>query len=324
MSFTPGETETKVHLSTEDRIPPEGKTNDVKKTNGHEKNNTTMYQCLSTGEACSMDAAQVASVLRTDPSRGLTTSEANSRRDVFGYNEFVVNEVDPLWKKYLEQFKNPLILLLLGSALVSVFMHQLDDAVSITVAIVIVVTVGFVQEYRSERALEELTRLVPPVCFCVRDNGVQRRMLARELVPGDVVTLSVGDRVPADVRLVRAVDLTIDESSFTGETEPVRKSFAAASSGPGHGSKPNVAFMGTLVRAGTGVGVVINTGEKSEFGEVFKMMQSEEAPKTPLQKSMDALGAQLSVFSFAIIGFIVLVGESSLPMCQLCHAVDNF
>uniref|UniRef100_A0A8B9MUV4 Calcium-transporting ATPase n=1 Tax=Accipiter nisus TaxID=211598 RepID=A0A8B9MUV4_9AVES len=165
------------------------------------------------------------------------------------------------------------------------------------------------QEYRSEKSLEELSKLVPPECHCVREGRVEHT-LARDLVPGDTVCLSVGDRVPADLRLFEAVDLSIDESSLTGETAPCSKSTApqpAATNGD-LTSRSNIAFMGTLVRCGKAKGIVIGTGENSEFGEVFKMMQAEEAPKTPLQKSMDLLGKQLSLYSFGIIGVIMLVG----------------
>ncbi|XP_011899396.1 PREDICTED: calcium-transporting ATPase type 2C member 1 isoform X14 [Cercocebus atys] len=158
-------------------------------------------------------------------------------------------------------------------------------------------------EYRSEKSLEELSKLVPPECHCVREGKLEHT-LARDLVPGDTVCLSVGDRVPADLRLFEAVDLSIDESSLTGETTPCSKVTApqpAATNGA-LASRSNIAFMGTLVRCGKAKGVVIGTGENSEFGEVFKMMQAEEAPKTPLQKSMDLLGKQLSFYSFGIIG----------------------
>lgn len=118
--------------------------------------------------------------------------------------------------------------------------------------------------------------------------------------------------VPADIRLFDAIDLSIDESSFTGETEPARKNTDVLpyvpGSGKNHSSMQNIAFLGTLVRCGNGKGIVVSTGEQSEFGEVFKMMQEEEAPKTPLQKSMDILGAQLSFYSFCIIGIIMLLG----------------
>ncbi|KAK7791810.1 hypothetical protein R5R35_005115 [Gryllus longicercus] len=262
---------------------------------------------LKTNEASTLGAEEVAARLRTDIRSGLWWREAELRRQLAGYNELTVKDDDPTWKKYIEQFKNPLILLLLASAVVSICMKQFDDAVSITVAIIIVVTVAFVQEYRSEKSLQELTKLVPPACHCLREGQLET-FLARNLVPGDVVHLNVGDRVPADLRLFEAIDLAIDESSFTGETEPATKSTAPVLKTNGHTSKKNIAFMGTLVRCGNGKGIVVNTGEKSEFGEVFKMMQAEEAPKTPLQKSMDILGTQLSFYSFCIIGLIMMLG----------------
>ncbi|CAB3369455.1 Hypothetical predicted protein [Cloeon dipterum] len=262
---------------------------------------------LTTGEASSLGAEEVAARLDTHLHNGLEWREVELRRQLAGFNELTVLDEEPTWKKYIEQFRNPLIMLLLASALVSVCMKQFDDAVSITVAIIIVVTVAFVQEYRSEKSLQELTKLVPPTCHCIRE-GIPESFLARSLVPGDIVNLNVGDRVPADLRLFEAHGLAIDESSFTGETEPASKVTVPLLKTNGHTSKRNIAFMGTLVRCGNGKGIVINTGEKSEFGEVFKMMQAEEAPKTPLQKSMDSLGAMLSFYSFCIIGFIMLLG----------------
>ncbi|XP_011899392.1 PREDICTED: calcium-transporting ATPase type 2C member 1 isoform X10 [Cercocebus atys] len=265
--------------------------------------NETMIPVLTSKKASELPVSEVASILQADLQNGLNKCEVSHRRAFHGWNEFDISEDEPLWKKYISQFKNPLIMLLLASAVISVLMHQFDDAVSITVAILIVVTVAFVQEYRSEKSLEELSKLVPPECHCVREGKLEHT-LARDLVPGDTVCLSVGDRVPADLRLFEAVDLSIDESSLTGETTPCSKVTApqpAATNGA-LASRSNIAFMGTLVRCGKAKGVVIGTGENSEFGEVFKMMQAEEAPKTPLQKSMDLLGKQLSFYSFGIIG----------------------
>ncbi|KAM9288204.1 calcium-transporting ATPase type 2C member 1 isoform 5-T5 [Cariama cristata] len=282
--------------------------------------NETMIPVLSSKKASELPVDEVASILQANLQNGLKNCEVCHRRAFHGWNEFDISEDEPLWKKYISQFKNPLIMLLLASAVISVLMHQFDDAVSITVAILIVVTVAFVQEYRSEKSLEELSKLVPPECHCVREGRVEHT-LARDLVPGDTVCLSVGDRVPADLRLFEAVDLSVDESSLTGETAPCSKSTApqpAATNGD-LTSRSNIAFMGTLVRCGKAKGIVIGTGENSEFGEVFKMMQAEEAPKTPLQKSMDLLGKQLSLYSFGIIGVIMLVG-----WLQGKHILDMF
>ncbi|KAL8564591.1 ATPase, P-type (transporting), HAD superfamily, subfamily IC [Nucella lapillus] len=279
-----------------------------------------MISSLKVGEAAAMTVEEVSVAYRTSLQRGLTHQEALHRRSVHGPNTFEISKEEPLWKKYLDQFKNPLILLLLASAAVSIFMRQFDDAISITVAIIIVVTVAFVQEYRSEQSLEALTKLVPPQCHCVR-QGQLETFLAQDLVPGDIVYLNIGDRVPADIRLFEAVELAIDESSFTGETEPVTKCTEVESRKMSNVTteKKNVAFMGTLIRCGRGKGIVTGTGHESEFGEIFKMMKAEEAPKTPLQKSMDTLGAQLSFYSFCIIGLIMLLG-----WIQGRHLLDMF
>uniref|UniRef100_A0A8C6ZJ94 Calcium-transporting ATPase n=1 Tax=Nothoprocta perdicaria TaxID=30464 RepID=A0A8C6ZJ94_NOTPE len=269
--------------------------------------NETMIPVLSSKKASELPVDEVASILQANLQNGLKNCEVCHRRAFHGWNEFDISEDEPLWKKYISQFKNPLIMLLLASAVISVLMHQFDDAVSITVCLHRPLRLNC--EYRSEKSLEELSKLVPPECHCVREGRVEHT-LARDLVPGDTVCLSVGDRVPADLRLFEAVDLSIDESSLTGETAPCAKSTApqpAATNGD-LTSRSNIAFMGTLVRCGKAKGIVIGTGENSEFGEVFKMMQAEEAPKTPLQKSMDLLGKQLSLYSFGIIGIIMLVG----------------
>ncbi|CAF4291005.1 unnamed protein product, partial [Rotaria magnacalcarata] len=232
------------------------------------------------------------------------------RQKYYGHNDFEVDDDEPIWKKYLGQFKEPMILLLLASACISLLMRQYDDALSITIAIIIVVTVAFIQENRAEKEIEALRRLVPPKCVCIRE-GRSQQIFARELVPGDLCILESGDRIPADLRLTEANDMSIDESSFTGEVKPSNKIIDSISFGSRQTSisdRRNIAFMGTHVLTGNAKGIVICTGENSEFGKVFQMMQQQEAPKTPLQKSMDALGKQLSFYSLSIIGFIVIVG----------------
>ncbi|KRZ03670.1 Calcium-transporting ATPase type 2C member 1 [Trichinella zimbabwensis] len=272
-------------------------------------------EVLSTRVAAKLPIEEVQRWLKTDALNGLNESDVRTRSVLHGFNELLVEEKEPIYKKYIDQFKNPLIVLLLASAAISVLTGQLDDAVSITVAILIVVTVAFVQEYRSEKSLEELSKLVPHVCSCIRDS-CERQIFARDLVPGDVVTLNSGDRVPADIRLFEvrrrlAVELQIDESSFTGETVPARKCASQSTIGldlKSLNDLKNIAFMGTLVQRGRGKGIVIGTGHNSEFGDVFGLMKAEASPKTPLQKSMDHLGKQLSFYSFAIIIFIFLIG----------------
>lgn len=224
--------------------------------------------------------------------------------------------------KFFGQFKDPLIMLLMASGLVSVIMGHTDDAISIAVAITIVVTVAFVQEYRSEKTLEALKELVPPRCRAVRD-GQTVEIFAKELVPGDIVLVQVGDRVPADARLIEAIDLEVDESNLTGETLPVVKHTSAIKNAHLHpiAERKNIIYMGTLVRAGRGRAVVFGTGSRTEFGLVFDVMHKVEERKTPLQNSMDTLGKHLSIFSIGVIAVIVVVGilqgKGLLSMLQI-------
>ncbi|KAF0884819.1 AT2C2 ATPase, partial [Crocuta crocuta] len=155
---------------------------------------------LSPKEASKCHREDLAKAFYVDLQKGLSEFSVSQRRLVHGWNEFVTDSAEPVWKKYLDQFKNPLTVLLLVSALVSVLTKEYEDAVSIAAAVLIVVTVAFIQEYRSEKSLEELTKLVPPECNCIREGKLQH-LLARDLVPGDVVSLSTGDRIPADIRL---------------------------------------------------------------------------------------------------------------------------
>ncbi|ERF74919.1 hypothetical protein EPUS_05127 [Endocarpon pusillum Z07020] len=314
-----------------------------------------------------LDAEETAIRLDTSLALGLSPSEAEARLIKNGPNELPHEEPEPLWLRFLKQFKETLILLLLASAGVSFVMGNLDDAVSITLAVTIVVTVGFVQEYRSEKSLEALSRLVPHYAHIRRGGSRYQRssssysaprsssiemepltngsasgpdqtsftVLAAQLVTGDLVLFSTGDRIPADIRITHAADLTIDESNLTGENEPVIKvaailgkdkptrsnsnspprtpMFASPAAGTVGADvrlndRHNIAFMGTLVRSGYGEGIVIATGSKTEFGTISLSLQGIEAPRTPLQLSMDQLGKQLSYISFAIIGVIVLLG----------------
>ncbi|WAR58203.1 hypothetical protein PtB15_5B435 [Puccinia triticina] len=254
---------------------------------------------------------QVVQQFNTHPVKGLPSQSVPAIRGIHGPNEFQVDARESVLKKFLAQFyESPLNLLLLGSAAISYVVGNTDDAISITAAIVIVVTVGFIQERRSEKSLAALNKLVPHYCHLTRD-GQPQTLLANVLVPGDLVTFSVGDRIPADLRLIKANQLEIDESSMTGETKPMKKQLERVQIEgrlPDISERTNVALMGTLVKSGNGAGIVVGTGLETEFGVVFGMMQEVEERKTPLQLSMDELAKKLSAISFAVIAVICLIG----------------
>lgn len=277
---------------------------------------------------CTLSVGETVENLETDVDNGLSSEEeVVKRREIHGRNDFEEDDDESMIKKFLMSFvEDRLILLLIGSAVLSFAIGQIDDAVSISLAILIVVTVGFIQEYRSEKSLEALNKLVPTKCHLIR-YGRESNTLASELVPGDLVRFKIGDRIPADVRIIEAVDLSIDESNLTGETEPLHKD--AQTIDPEEYDNRNVpvsersciAYMGTLVKEGHGKGIVIGTGTNTSYGAIFEMVNSIEKPKTPLQETMDRLGTELSYISFFIIAIISIVGiirgNSLLMMFQV-------
>lgn len=282
-------------------------------------------------EYCTLTVEETIDKLGTSAEYGLeSVAEAGRRRLEFGINEVASEDDESVWRKFLMNFvEDPLILLLIGSAVVSFLMGNIDDAVSITLAIVFVVTVGFVQEYRSEKSLEALNKLVPAECHLIR-CGQESHVLASGLVPGDLVNFKIGDRIPADIRIVESVGLSIDESNLTGEQEPVHKTAQEVSKESYNdqlfsvvpiSDRTCIAYMGTLVKEGHGKGIVVGTGKNTSFGSVFEMMSTIEKPKTPLQLSMDKLGKDLSLMSFVLIGCICLIGvlqgRSWLEMFQI-------
>lgn len=300
-----------------------------------------------TSENATLSADQVAGRHSTSLTHGLHPSDATSRLHAQGPNELPHEEPEPLWLRFVKQFQETLILLLLGSAAISAIMGNYEDAISIAVAVTIVVSVAFIQEYRSEKSLEALNQLVPHSAHVIRSSASQENghakgpgtadfpaaekassdVSASQIVTGDLVLFSTGDRVPADIRITHAADLSIDESNLTGENEPVQKGSGTLSgSSNQNGSltpqysgsngrsdlrlneQTNIAFMGTLVRSGYGQGIVISTGGDTEFGAISASLQEIESPRTPLQLSMDRLGKDLSYMSFGVIGLIMLVG----------------
>lgn len=179
-------------------------------------------------------------------------------------------------------------------------------------AVIIVGTVAFIQEYRSEQTLEALNTLVPHKCNVMRD-GHLTTMLAEELVPGDIVKLRGGDRIPADARIVVCNGLLVDESAMTGENEPREKTpdpmMENSDEESGLSAKSNMLLMGTLISSGSATAVVTTTGLLTEFGKTFQDTKDVEKTRTPLQIMMDDLGNRLSMMSFAIIACIGVLGS---------------
>lgn len=244
----------------------------------------------------------------TSTSAGLSAEEAARRLAAYGPNELRETVRVSPWLLLLEQFKNILIIILLAATVLSAFLGHAVEAVTIAVIVVSAVLLGFIQEFRAERAIQALRRMAAPLATVLR-GGVETEIPARELVPGDVVLLQAGDRVPADVRLTEAVNLKIDEAVLTGESVPVEKQTAPlVHAEVPLGDRRNLGFAGTAVTYGRGRAVVVATGMQTEFGKIAQLLQTVEIGRTPLQENLDRVGAKLAYAAFAIVGVIVVLG----------------
>src|SRR5512136_1423901 len=206
-----------------------------------------------------------------------------------------------------EQFNNFIVMLLIVAAVVSALLGEWIDASAIMAIVILNAILGIVQEQRAEEALAALKKLAAPEAHVIRD-GHRVTVSSRELVPGDIVFLEAGNHIPADVRLLEAVNLQVDEAALTGESHPVEKNAAMKlEKNIPLGDRKNTAFMGTLVTYGRGRGVVIGTGMRSQLGLIARMLEGVDQEETPLQKRLDQLGRTLGVAALAICGLVFIV-----------------
>jgi len=245
--------------------------------------------------------------LNTGP-EGLNAVEAAKRLLESGPNELqAAHRVSP-WEILLEQFKNVLILILLGATLISLFLGHGIESVVIAIIVLFAVVLGFVQEYRAERAIEALRQMAAPTATVLRDK-TETKIPAREVVPGDVILLRTGDRVPADARLLETINLQIEEAALTGESVPVEKHTQALEKGDlPVGDRKNLVYAGTAVTYGRGRALVTATGMNTEFGKIAKMLQDVESGKTPLQQNLDKVGTVLARAALVVVAIIVALG----------------
>ncbi|MEM4189386.1 MAG: cation-translocating P-type ATPase [Candidatus Caldarchaeum sp.] len=257
-----------------------------------------------------LTSQQVLTQLETDGERGLSSEEAARRLKQHGPNLLEpVPKPSPL-KILLKQFANILVGLLIAALLISGILGEVVDSIVIGVIVFFVAIVGFVQEYRAERTLETLKKMLTPTADVVRD-GVQKEIPVKDIVPGDVVVLSQGSRVPADMRLIQAVNLQIDEAPLTGESAPVAKSIEPLPENIPLGDRVNLAFAGTTVTYGRGKGVVYATGSRTEFGQIAKAATAIAEEKTPLEARMSEIGRKFAVLALVIIAAVFVVELAS-------------
>ncbi|MFQ5919863.1 MAG: HAD-IC family P-type ATPase, partial [Thermoplasmata archaeon] len=245
---------------------------------------------------------------RADSSpEGLSQAEAETRLTRDGPNELQeVEAVSPLLL-LAQQFIHPLVIILIIAAGIAAFLGEVLDTVVIALIVVFNAIFGFVQEYRAERAMQALKQLTAPKAHVLRD-GEEASIPTRDLVVGDVVLLSAGSRVPADLRLFEVANLLVNEASLTGESLAVHKRLDPVAEGAPLGDRTNLSFMGTAANVGRGRGLVVATGMATELGRIAGMVQEESVPQTPLQRQLARFAKQLGIVILAVVAFVFLVG----------------
>jgi len=245
-----------------------------------------------------LEIDEIVEQLDTDLDSGVSSEEAQQRFERHGPNEVAREEGTPWWRTLLSQFQNPLIYILMVAGVVAILLAEFIDAGFIVAVLVLNAAIGFYQERQAEKSVQSLMELVSPDATVVRD-GEERSIEAREVVPGDIVLLESGDRVPADIRLSSAKSLQVDESLLTGESTTVDKHTDAVEDDAALAERSGMVFNGATVSSGRGRGVVVATGQASELGKIAEQMRETTELKSPLQERMGRLAN--------IIGIVIAV-----------------
>jgi Ca2+-transporting ATPase len=255
-----------------------------------------------------IDAEAVCRQQQTNVSKGLDLEEAARRLSEQGPNELTEAKKVSAARQLLNQFKDFMVLVLVGAVLISGLLGEYLDAITIIAIIVMNGILGFIQEFRAEKSLSALRQLASPMAKVIR-QGEMLPIPARELVSGDVVALESGDRIPADIRFIETNSLYAEESALTGESVPVNKSHATINNKDvALGDQRNLGFMGTMITRGTARGIVVRTGMSTEMGKIAHLIQSTESGDTPLQHRLEQLGKILIVVAIALTVIVVLAG----------------
>jgi len=255
-----------------------------------------------------LGADATADTLGVDPKTGLTRQEAADRLARYGSNTIREKPPRPLWRMFLDQFTDFMILVLIAAAIVSGVIGDLKDTIAIVVIVLLNAVIGFVQEVRAERAMAALKKMAATSATVLR-NGERIMVPAPELVPGDIVMLEAGNVVPADLRLTQVFQLKVDEALLTGEATTVEKMNEQLTEADAPlGDRRNLAYKGTTATYGRGTGIVVGTGMATELGKIAKLLDAGEELKTPLQKRLAAFGRRLGIAVIVICVIVFTVG----------------
>lgn len=253
-----------------------------------------------------MSFIQVAGIIESSKT-GLTSEQAKNRYEKYGPNQIQKTKKDSAIKLLWRQINNPLIWVLIGSSLLAVLLGKITDGLVVLSVVVINTIIGFIQEFKAGKAIEALSEMVPENATVHRD-GRKVSIPVSEIVPGDIAELEVGDRVPADMRLMKQKNLTIEEAALTGESVASQKSVEAVDSDAPLGDRKSMVFSGTMVVTGTGTAVVVATGMDTELGKISGMLGETTDLETPLTKKLAVVGKYLTVGIIIITLVIMAVG----------------
>ena len=256
------------------------------------------------------EADKIAEQLRTDLATGLTPEEARRRLLAVGPNELAETERSPWWTLFLRQFANTMIVVLAVAAGVTFVIGERTDTIVIAVIVVLNALVGFVQEYRAERAMAALRRLTVTPAKVLR-SGDLAEVPGTELVPGDMVRVKAGEVVPADLRLVEVYAFQADEAPLTGESQPVGKTAEVVAQDAGIADRENIAFKGTAATYGRATGLVVATGMGTEIGKIAAMLGRSKPPDTPLQRRLAVLGRWLAAAALVVCAVVFVAGVAT-------------
>ncbi len=257
------------------------------------------WHALKTDEALSK--------LESSPTNGLTSEEAQKRLSEFGSNELVKEKGKSPVRLFLEQFTDVLIIILLIATGLSLVIGDTIEAGIIFAIVLASASLGFFGEYRSEKAVEALKKMTAPAALVLR-NGKEIKVPAAELVPGDIIFLYTGDKVPADSRIIEAFNLKVDEAALTGESMPTSKVTDALAEETQLNDKKNMIFTGTIIAYGRGKAVVTSTGMNTEFGKIAKMVQATSTEQTPLEKRMGSVGKWIGILAISVCVVVGALG----------------
>lgn len=265
---------------------------------------------------------EVTELLGSHPETGLATEEVRERQARFGPNEITARKQQSAWIRFLLQFHQPLIYILLAAALITLLLREWVDAGVIFGVVLINAFVGFLQEAKAENAIAALARIVTTEATVIRHRRKQR-IPSRELVPGDVVLLASGDKVPADVRLLKVRDLQVDESALTGESVPVTKGIAPLPSATALADRGNMAYAGSLVTYGQGTGIVVAIGDATETGRISQLVAQAAELSTPLTRKIEEFSRLLLyvILALAAVTFVVGLWRGQSPFAMFMTAV---